>query len=210
MKPLLKYCGNASFQDIIITANSQGDFLGFVFAKSKRQVNSNDVKRWLEEKPVTQQIVGVFVNPTLAEVGAVLKDVSLDIIQCHGEESPTFIKELKQLYSKPVWKVIHHSNKGIEMMKQYRGIVDGFVIDSRVGNERGGTGVQFDWQAIPLYQKEAEFQQVPYFIAGGINETTIEELLSYQPYGIDLASGIEQNGRKSEKIKEQFEKRLYK
>lgn len=207
--PLLKYCGNHSVEDVVVTANSKASYLGFVFAPSKRCVTGEQVRQWLANVRVGQQLVGVFVNATIEEIEKVLIDVPLDVIQCHGAETPEFIKELKQRCNKLVWKVIHHSETGLETMKKYRGVVDGFVIDSKIPGLAGGTGVTFDWEAIPNYQQEAEFQQVSCFIAGGINPNTVQDLLQYNPIGIDLSSGIEENGRKSENVKNLFEKRLF-
>ncbi|RXJ03954.1 phosphoribosylanthranilate isomerase [Anaerobacillus alkaliphilus] len=209
MRPLLKYCGNHSLNDVIVTAKSRADYLGFVFAPSKRCVTAQQVSRWLKEVEVSQKIVGVFVNATLREIEEVMEEVSLDVIQCHGEEPPEFVTTLKEKYQKNVWKVIHHSKSGLQTMQAYRHKVDGFVIDSKVAGQRGGTGVQFDWQVIPEYQQEAKNQQVPCFIAGGINVSTITQLLEYNPIGIDLSSGIERDGRKSTTIKNNFEERLF-
>jgi phosphoribosylanthranilate isomerase len=209
MKTLLKYCGNHSFEDVVVTANSRADYLGFVFAPSKRRVTAIEVKRWLAEINVKQKIVGVFVNASFLEIEDVLEQVPLDVIQCHGEETADYISALKAHHNKVVWKVIHHSEMGLKTMKEYRGLVDGYVIDSRVAGLRGGTGVTFDWESIPSYQQEANFQQVPCFIAGGINSNSVKSLLQYHPVGIDLSSGIEEDGKKSGKIKKQFEARLF-
>jgi phosphoribosylanthranilate isomerase len=207
--PLLKYCGNYSFEDVQITANSRANYLGFIFAESKRSVTVHQVKQWLEQIQIPQKIVGVFVNASLEEIESVSRQVRLDVIQCHGEETPDFILTLKAAISQQIWKVVHHSENGLEKMKQYEGLVDGYVVDSKVSGQRGGTGQTFDWSSIPSYQKEAFRQQVPIFIAGGINPQTVKELLLYQPVGIDLSSGIEENGRKSIEIKNQLEKRVF-
>jgi phosphoribosylanthranilate isomerase len=207
--PLLKYCGNYSLNDVQITANSRADYLGFIFAESKRYVTTHQVQQWLKKIPIQQKIVGVFVNNRIEEIEYIVSCLPLDIIQCHGEETAEYILTLKASLKQQVWKVIHHSQDGLEAMKQYDGLVDGYVIDSKVAGQRGGTGVTFDWSSIPVYQAEALRQQVPVFIAGGINPQTIEELLRYEPEGIDLASGIEENGKKSTKIKNQLEERLF-
>lgn len=206
--PLLKYCGNHSYNDVVVTANSKADFLGFIFAESKRCVTPSQVIEWLNKAVVSQKIVGVFVNASIEEIDYVRNEIPLDIIQCHGEETPEYILTLKSRCSLPIWKVIHHSQNGLQLMKQFDGLVDGYVIDSKVNGQRGGTGVTFDWAAIPHYEKEAESQNVPYFIAGGINPRTVKELLQYNPMGIDLSSGIEENGQKSDKIKIEFEECL--
>jgi phosphoribosylanthranilate isomerase len=88
-------------------------------------------------------------------------------------------------------------------MRQYAGVADGYVVDSRVSGAWGGTGVAFDWSNVPFYLEEAARQAVPCFIAGGITPENVERLLAYRPYGIDISSGIEENGEKSvEKMKE--------
>lgn len=207
--PLLKYCGNYSFKDVQITANSRANYLGFIFAESKRSVTPQQVQQWLKKISVQQKIVGVFVNARLEEIEHVTSQLPLDVIQCHGEETTEDILALKASLKQQVWKVIHHNQNSLELMKQFDGLVDGYVIDSKVSGLRGGTGVKFDWSSIPVYQKEALRQQVPLFIAGGINPQTISELLQYEPLGIDLSSGIEENGRKSTEIKNQLEERLF-
>lgn len=206
---MLKYCGNHSLEDVIVATNSRANFLGFVFAKSKRCVTPTEVKKWLCKVKVSQKLVGVFVNASIDEINRATSSIPLDVIQCHGEETVEDILTIKTNFKQKVWKVIHHSSEALDLMKQYKGIVDGYVIDSKVAGRRGGTGVTFDWSSIPSYQIEAEVQNVPCFIAGGINVNTIEELLKYDPIGIDLSSGIELNGRKSEDIKNQFEERLF-
>ncbi len=206
---MLKYCGNHSLEDVKVASNSSAEYLGFVFAESKRCVTPSEVKEWLSKVNVSQKLVGVFVNATIDDIELAVETIPLDVIQCHGEETVEYILALKALFSQKVWKVIHHSENGMDLMKQYEGIVDGYVIDSKVRGIRGGTGVTFDWSAIPSYKREAEKQNVPCFIAGGINVSTITKLLKYDPEGIDLSSGIEENGRKSEEIKIQFEERLF-
>lgn len=207
-QPLLKYCGNHSLNDVEVTAKSKANYLGFIFAESKRCVTPSQVKKWLSRVQVSQKLVGVFVNAPIDEIEYVCDQIPLDVIQCHGEETPSYILTLKSRCSLPVWKVIHHSKNAIQLMRQFDGLVDGYVIDSKVNGQRGGTGITFDWSSIPHYQKEANSQKVPCFIAGGINDSTITKLLQYNPMGIDLSSGIEENGQKSENIKKQFEERL--
>ncbi|MCD8501127.1 MAG: phosphoribosylanthranilate isomerase [Bacillaceae bacterium] len=209
MTPLLKYCGNHHFQDVLITSKSRANYLGFIFAKSKRQVQAKQVNKWLEQLMVRQKIVGVFVNSTLEEIEQICREVPLDIIQCHGDETPEEVAKIKQKLKKEVWKVVHHSPQALKQMQTYFKIADGYVIDSKVGNRRGGTGIAFDWDFIPTYQKEAIRQSAKCFIAGGINPNTIQELLPYQPLGIDLSSGIEIDGKKSEEMKNILEERLF-
>lgn len=197
----VKLCGNHSLQDFKYTFNSGVPYIGIVFAKSKRKVDPVVCGDWLREidKQPHQQLIGVFVNPTLEDVLFVLRYVGLDIIQFHGLETPSEIETIKQSTGLKVWKAIHHENdQGKNRMKLYEGVVDGYIVDSKVKGAWGGTGLTFDWQEIPTYVEEAKRQGVPCFIAGGITPENVEDILIYNPDGIDLSSGIETNGQKDE------------
>ncbi len=197
---VLKYCGNRSLQDVQLISKSKADYIGFVFAESKRKVEPKDVKRWLSVVQLeTKQIVGVFVHPTVCSVASVLEHVPLSIIQCHGMETVQTVQQLKERFQLPVWKVIHHNLEAWTYMRAWKGVADGFVIDSGRKGAWGGTGISFDWRNVPHYMEEAYNQGVPCFIAGGITPDNVEQLLAYEPFGIDISSGIEENDRKSEK-----------
>lgn len=206
----LKLCGNQSLQDLELSVNSGADYIGIVFADSKRKVDPVQCGQWLmkiNKKPF-QKYVGIFVNPSLQDIENVLKYVPLDIIQCHGNESPEQVTEIKQSTGLSVWKAIHHDDNGINKMKEFNGIVDGYVIDSKTKGAWGGTGVTFDWGSIPAYKEEANRQGVPCLIAGGITPGNVADILIYLPPGIDISSGIETN-RQKDKIKiEQLIERL--
>ena len=209
--PLLKYCGNHCFQDYKLTVNSNAHFIGFIFYKgSKRYVEPLQVLKWTTDylKNRYQKLVGVFVNPKLDEIKEALNYLPLDIIQLHGNESPHFVKKNKAVLNIPIWKAIHHDDNALTQMKQYRGLASGYVIDVKTKDAWGGTGQSFNWDAVPLYKKEAERQNVPCFIAGGINPENISDLLMYRPYGIDLASGIETNGVKSKALIDELERKV--
>lgn len=195
---ILKLCGNHSLQDLQRAVSSGAEFIGIVFAESKRKVKPELCGEWMKQikKRSGQKYVGVFVNPTLKEISDVLRHVQLDIIQFHGTETPARIIEVKLATGLTVWKAIHHNTSGIDRMKAYQNIVDGYVVDSKVKGAWGGTGERFDWEAIPSYTREAERQGVPCLIAGGITPDNVGEILKYYPQGIDISSGIETDGEK--------------
>lgn len=207
---LVKYCGNHSSEDLQCTTNSRADYLGVVFANSKRQVTDQQVSEWVKKAPLNtnQKLVGLFVNPVMKDIKSVLQTVSLDVIQLNGTETRENVEEVAAVTGVPVWKAIHHDDKAINRMKAYQGSVSGFVIDCKVTGQWGGTGKTFDWASVPDYVKEAKKQQVPCFIAGGIHSENVDELLRYQPDGIDLSSGIETNGYKDRERIKRLEKRI--
>ncbi|WP_226679711.1 phosphoribosylanthranilate isomerase [Sutcliffiella horikoshii] len=195
----VKFCGNKSLEDYEATVSSDADYLGFVFARSKRQVKPEQVAEWVVAVPPrNKRLVGIFVNQSKEFILHAVRTVPLDVVQCHGDEGLTFIKELKSQCNVDIWKVIHHEDETtLNKLTPFIGTIDGFVVDKKVGNQYGGTGTSFNWEHIPLYDKLSKQYGIPYMIAGGINVETLQELLPYSPQGIDLSSGIEENFAKS-------------
>lgn len=191
-EPIVKLCGNRSLSDVAKTTSSSATHIGFIFVKrTKRYVRPEHVGRWIKRIRPKQRLVGVFVNPTIDEIEEVLHFVPLDVIQLHGSEKVSDLLSVKEAFGLPVWKVIHHQKSGAEQMDLFQGVADGYVIDSKVKGASGGTGVSFDWDAVPSYKKIAKEQGVPILIAGGITPANVKGLLSYAPEGIDISSGIE-------------------
>ncbi|MFC7391573.1 phosphoribosylanthranilate isomerase [Scopulibacillus cellulosilyticus] len=204
-RPLLKFCGNHSLSDLKLAVQSEAQFIGIVFAKeSKRQVSISEAEAWfrtIQLKPC-QKLVGVFVNSPVSFIKRAVGRLPIDVIQCHGNETVDDILDLKCQINKPVWKAIHQDQDTVKKMQAYEGVIDGFIIDTKTA-KWGGSGVSFDWQHVPAYTKEAKRQGVHCFIAGGIRPDNIDRLLTYEPEGIDIASGIETELRKDpEKIRQ--------
>ncbi|MCH1624743.1 phosphoribosylanthranilate isomerase [Fredinandcohnia quinoae] len=192
-----KYCGNQSFEDLKVSASSNADYIGFIFAPSKRRVEPVEVRKWIQNVDLkNKKLVGIFVHATLGEIKKVLSLVPLSIIQCHGNESVEDIMKIKHHTHLHVWKAIHHEIGAIDIMNKFAGVIDGYVIDTKVQDVWGGSGIAFDWSYIPSYMAVARRQGVACLVAGGINVDNIQTLLNYDIGGIDLASGIESNGKK--------------
>lgn len=206
---LLKYCGNKSLEDLLVTTNSNAHYIGFIFAGSKRQVCVDELSEWLSQVDIKdKKLVGVFVNATAEEIATIVSKVPLSIIQCHGNESVDVILDIKTKVNLPVWKAIHHQENALKIMQSLSGIVDGYIVDSRVKGMWGGTGVSFDWSAVPNYLEEAKRQGVLCFIAGGVSSKNVDGLLKHCPQGIDLSSGIELNNVKDKQLVDQLEERV--
>ncbi|GAF65289.1 putative phosphoribosylanthranilate isomerase [Bacillus sp. TS-2] len=206
----LKICGNHSKSDVDISLRSKANYLGFVFAESKRKVTIEDVKNWLEHKRPSQKIVALFVNEKIETIKDTIKALPIDIVQCHGNESKDYITRLKNEIQLPIWKVIHANKEAVDYMASFAGLVDGYIVDCKSKNQWGGTGTSFDWSTIPLYLNEAKKQSQPLLIAGGINPDNVEELFHYSIDGIDLSSGVEIEGKKSMALIEQLVERMNK
>ncbi len=197
-RPLVKLCGIRSLSDLEKVVPFKPDYIGFIFAESKRRVKAEDAGRWMSYFDVTElpQAAGVFVNADEAEILRTAAEVPLDVIQLHGDETPEQVLQLKKKAGRKVWKALRYHNGILAEMKEYEGAADGFVIDAYVKGARGGTGISFSWEGVPELLKEAKRQQVPCFIAGGIRPENVDELLAFEPDGIDVSSGIETDEQK--------------
>ncbi|WP_236570536.1 phosphoribosylanthranilate isomerase [Paenibacillus sp. An7] len=208
-KPLVKICGLQDVEVLKSMKHLTVDFIGFVFARSKRQVTAAqaaDLVKVLSEwqvRPLPRS-VGVFVNPSVEEIEEVLRQVSLDVIQLHGDESPALCRELRAKFGVNVFKVFSLNNdpnqaaEDIDLsLAPYEGVIDAVLIDTFDPVYGGGSGRTFCWERSIPYQLWARKMQIPLFIAGGLEPDNVHELVNgYAPGGVDVSSGVETNGIK--------------
>jgi phosphoribosylanthranilate isomerase len=196
----VKICGIKTKEAVQLLGELKVDYVGFVFAPSKRQISGLEAGRLLasvEKHPVP---VGVFVNPALDELTEVLAEAPIEVIQLHGQESPAFCQEVRERFKKTVWKAISVGKPGFDSgaLDVYRPSVQGFLFDTYHAGMAGGTGTRFDWTVIPQMQ-QAACEHLSLF-AGGIDGDNVGELLeNYAPQAIDVSSGVETDGVKDER-----------
>ncbi|RAP76377.1 phosphoribosylanthranilate isomerase [Paenibacillus montanisoli] len=210
MATRIKICGLRDAETIRQMNGLAFDEIGFVFAPSKRQVSPElagtliaEVRKLdAQEGAARPQTVGVFVNPASDELKAVLKAAPLDVVQLHGDESPQVCADAREAHGVRVWKVFSVSGpagglpghaEGPERLAAYKGVVDGFLIDTA----GGGTGKTFAWHLIDDYANAAADIGVPLYVAGGLHPDNVQDLLGrYSPDGVDVSSGVEIGGVK--------------
>lgn len=207
---LVKICG---LQDVEVLKSMKIlplDYVGFVFAPSRRRVTAEAAAELIAELSDWQTgkipgAAGVFVNPELQELAELLKAAPLDVVQLHGQESPQFCTEVKQAFPQvQVWKALSVAGRAPDagtdinaLLESYAGTIDALLLDTYDPQGSGGSGRTFDWGQIPLYQQAAAKYELPLFIAGGLHPDNVKELLDgYAPYGVDVSSGVENNGVK--------------
>lgn len=182
----VKICGLSTQEAVTAAVSSGADYIGFVFAKSKRQVSLEQAQKLAKIIPEKVKKVGVFVSPTLEELKIAIKTVPLDLVQVHGD----YDEDLQTDFSVPLIRAVQ-IKKGKENLTSK---ADYLLFDAPIA----GSGETFDWQ-----QLEAEQLQKPFFIAGGLTSDNVKECIEhFAPYAVDVSSGVETNGRKDiEKIK---------
>lgn len=182
-KMKIKICGLFQEADIDYVNEAKPNYIGFVFAKSKRQVDYHQAKLLKDKLDPTIKAVGVFVDSDIDKITSLVNDRIIDIVQLHGSEDHQYIKKLKQDINVPVIKAIKvTSSKDLNDLDYP---VDYYLLDNRTS----GSGKAFDWSLIKELDK-------PFFLAGGIDLNNLDEAISKASYGIDVSSGVETNGVK--------------
>ena len=206
--PKVKMCGISKVETIPAVVEAKPDYMGLVFAPSKRQVTVDQAKTLVEElhrgyaqkygsdtehdKNDTIKTVGVFVNETVGNLVTIANEANLDAVQLHGDEDETFIQSLKERTNVEVWKAIQ-IRTAADTEKWIDSSADMLLFDAYHKDERGGTGEVFDWSSLDAFER-------PFMLAGGIDSTNVARAIrTVRPYGIDISSGIETNGMKDDK-----------
>lgn len=199
----LKICGIKRAETLALLKELEVDYVGLVFAPSKRKVDAKTAGELLAAVPGHPPVVGVFVNPTMEELEEVLRMASLSVIQLHGQESPDYCQQVQERFGVPVWKALAVGGEAdaAYAISAYQGIVQAFLFDTYDPSQAGGTGKKFSWEHIPTLK--AACKEAGCIIAGGIHAENVAELIGqYQAGMIDVSSGVETDGEKdAEKIK---------
>lgn len=193
----VKICGVRDVETLQLLAALNVDYVGFVFAPSRRQVTPQQVQELLVRVPDHPPAVGVFVDPTREELAHVFACAPLQVVQLHGEFSGDFLAEVRSRYNAAIWKVISVKDSASVAVEvnRYRPHVDAFLFDTYDPNLAGGTGRRFSWERIP--ELAALVGGTPFFVAGGLNSENVGELFAtYAPPGLDVSSGVETDGAK--------------
>lgn len=187
----IKICGFKRRKDIEDAINLGIRWIGLNFyEKSPRFVDEKEAKILIEDIHPDVKKIGVFVNPDEKKLFEIIKKLKIDGVQLHGNEPPTLLKKIKNLFpEKIVIKAIRVKDRETvkRKIKHYK-MADYFLLDRYEENIYGGTGRTID-------DKGIEKEKLPWnriFIAGGITPENVKEIIEkYKPFGIDVASGVE-------------------
>lgn len=193
----IKICGLKRLADIEMVNKYKPDYIGFVFADTKRKV-SHELAAQLKENLSSDIVaVGVFVDADIDEILALYDDGVIGMAQLHGLESEEYIRTLKEKtnYELKIINAIEMS-RDKDLLKYDNSIADYLLLDSGKGS-----GKTFDWNLIRKDLKK------DFFLAGGLNISNINQAIEeFNPYAVDLSSSLEVDGFKDEnKIKEIME-----
>ncbi len=187
----IKICGLTRKEDIEAVNRWLPDYVGFVFCQSRRRVTPEQAALLKTDLNVRIKAVGVFVNESVPSIVKLCNTCVIDVVQLHGDESEAYIMELKDQIDCPVIKVVRVQST--EQVRQAEKLsCDLLLLDTYQKAEYGGSGKTFDHSMIPLLEKR-------FFLAGGLENSNIARVIEkYNPYGVDISSGVETDGIKDE------------
>ncbi|MBZ2119644.1 phosphoribosylanthranilate isomerase [Streptococcus infantis] len=187
----VKICGLSTKEAVKTAVSAGADYIGFVFAPSKRQVTLEQAAELAKIIPTNVNKVGVFVSPSREDLLEAIEKVGLDLVQVHGQVVDKLFENL------PCGSIqaVQVDERGHVPNSQ----ADYLLFDAPVA----GSGQTFDWGRLDT----TELAQ-PFFIAGGLNEDNVARAIQhFSPFAVDVSSGVETNGQKDhEKIRRFIER----
>lgn len=179
-----KICGITRVEDGLVAAAAGADAIGLVFhGPSPRNVAVEQAVAICAALPPFLTTVGLFVDAAAETVNDVLRQVPLDLLQFHGDESANYCRG----FSRPYIKAIRMAD-GIDLHAMAAEYHDarGLLLDAYQKGVPGGTGHTFDWARIPGNLA------LPVILAGGLEPSNISEAVrNVHPYAVDVSSGVE-------------------
>ena len=184
MRTRIKICGITRARDAHAAVTAGADALGFVFWKgSPRRISPTAARRIVGDVPPPVACVGVFVNPSLAEVRRTVRLAGLDAVQLHGDEDPADFVNCGVAVIKAVSLV---TTADVRRARRYPASVT-LLVDARDAERRGGTGREANWT---LARSLARHR--PVLLAGGIGPANVGRAIrAVRPWGVDLSSSVE-------------------
>ncbi len=195
----VKVCGIRAKTHALAAVEAGADFIGLVFALSRRQVipaRACKIVSAVKKANNTVEIVGVFVNMPVSKVNEIADSCALDWVQLSGNESWEYCHEI----TRPVIKAVRvgqqrpeeicaELDEGAKLLSARRFIT---LLDSQVEDKYGGTGLTFNWKIAQQVTR-----RFPVIIAGGLNSDNVAQLIEMvAPWGVDVSSGVEVEGVK--------------
>ena len=204
----IKICANTNLQDALLAAELGADAVGFVFAPSTRQVTPAQVAAITPHLAGNIDRFGVFPGWTADQILAAVDQAGLTAVQLHAAFNPELVRSLRRglpatakIIQAIHWPVGGDATNAATVTRQLlqikeSGAIDHILIDAKVGEATGGTGVAFNWNdASKLFAQHAGL-----ILAGGLHPRNVRDAIErLHPWGVDVASGVEETaGKKSE------------
>ena len=217
MSVWVKVCGNTNLADALLAAEAGADAVGFVFVAASRRLVSMETVAGISAALAMQfpevERIGVFDSGEAGQVMGVARAAGMTGVQLHGDGGVALARAVRAMapdltvIAVVSWE-IGNPNAGLLVKTQIENLrragVERVLLDSKVGAERGGTGVPFAWEEAARELADVR-EGTKLVMAGGLRPETVADAMAVlQPWGVDVASGVEEEVRKksAEKVQE--------
>ncbi len=188
----VKICGITNSEDALAAIELGADALGFVFAKSPRQVTKEQARDIIERLPPFVSPVGVFVDEQVDTMKEICNFCHIHTVQLHGNEDPLYLRSLEGYKIIKAFRIGEEDD--LKSLANYK--PHAFLLDSYVKGVMGGTGVPFKWEIASQAHK-----YVAIILSGGLTPENVREAIHIvKPYGVDVSSGVESSPGKKDKV----------
>jgi phosphoribosylanthranilate isomerase len=198
----VKICGMTNLEDALVAVDAGADAVGFVFyEKSPRCVSVETAREIVAKLPENVEKVGVFVDHDSDRMRDTVLNVGLTAVQLHGEASRASVLQdprpalecagVSKLIAMIPGNTLSNEDSGIMISERVKNQLFAVLVDNQVNGSSGGTGATFDWSA-SQEMVLALSVTVPIILAGGLSESNVGHAMRmFQPFGVDVASGVE-------------------
>lgn len=188
----VKICGITSSEDALAAIEFGADALGFVFAKSPRQVTRWQARDIIENLPPFVSPVGIFVDEQADTMKEICDFCHIHTVQLHGNEDPLYLNDLKGYKIIKAFRIREEDD--LKLLANYK--PHAFLLDSYVKGVMGGSGVPFRWEIARQAHKYGKI-----ILSGGLTpENVMQAIHMVKPYAVDVSSGVESSPGKKDKV----------
>lgn len=188
----IKFCGLMLPEDADFAASLGARYVGVVFAESPRQVTDARAAVVFGKVPMGVSRVGVFGDTKPEQIAARADTLGLDVVQLHGDPKPRTIARLRKRWHGRVWAVQRISDTLPDSARDLFDAADGVVLDARVPEQLGGTGVTLPWESLRERVDLFRPPRAKLVLAGGLTPENVRRAIdALEPDVVDVSSGVE-------------------
>ena len=188
----VKICGITNNKDAHAAVEHGADALGFVFAKSPRQITKEQARDIINNLPPFVSPVGVFVDEQIDTLKEICDFCGIHTVQLHGNEPPLYLNDLRGYKIIKAFRIREEDD--LKPLANYK--PHAFLLDSFVKGVMGGTGVSFNWEIARQARKYGTI-----ILSGGLTSENVKEAIQMvKPYAVDVSSGVESSPGKKDKL----------
>lgn len=188
----VKFCGLSRVEDAAAAAALGASYLGAIFAGGPRLVTPAAARAMFDRAAGTFRRVGVFGDLEPAAIRAIADEVALDVVQLHADPSPHTVEALRRHFAGEIWAAVRTASA--ELPADAAALfeaADAVLLDAKVGEALGGTGVALDWPALaPAVARVRGSRRL--VLAGGLVPSNVARAIAIiDPDVVDVSSGVE-------------------